>query len=366
MYIADTANSRVRTVIASGVIRTVAGTSTAGFNGDGISATAAQLNMPAACAVSATGVLLISDTANNRIRAVSVGGIITTFAGNGYPGFAGDGASATYAEIRAPAGIVLDAAGALYIADAGNNRVRRVAGANNIISTFAGSATAGFSGDGGPATAAELNGPTAVAFDASNATILIADNGNQRIRAVFPSGIIGTIAGTGAAGFGGDGGPARLGLLNDPIGVAVDAGGTVFVADTDNERVRVLLAAAAPSPSSTPSPSHTGTPSSSKTHTPSSSRTGTPSPSHTPTPSPSGIPANDVINTFAGNGNQGAGGNGGPATSASFHYPYVPAPVLYAGGPQPVGAVLIVDTANNQFRVVSPTGASALGVRLWM
>ena len=115
------------------------------------------------------------------------------------------------------------------------------------------------------------------------------------------------------------------------MGVAVDAGGALFIADTDNYRIRAVGAAV--SPSNTPSPSSM--------------------------PAPPGPGRNYTINTFAGNGQQGAGGNGGPATSASFHFPYVPAPVLYAGGPQPVGSVLIVDTANNQFRVVSPGGASA-------
>jgi streptogramin lyase len=237
LFIADTFNHRVRKVSPSGIITTVAG-STGGFSGDGGPATAAQLFGPSGVAVDAAGDLYIADTNNGRVREVSPSGIITTVAGNGTGGFSGDGGPATAAELNGSfgLGLALDAAGDLFIADSGNNRVREVT-PSGVITTVAGNGTGGFSGDGGPATAAGLDLPAGVAVDAAG-DLFIADFHNQRAREVSPSGVITTVAGNGSRGFSGDGGPATAAELNDLEGVAVDAAGDLFIADTFNSRVR--------------------------------------------------------------------------------------------------------------------------------
>ena len=178
-----------------------------------------------------------SDFNNSRIRKVSTGGTITTVAGNGNSGYSGDGAPATSAEINLPQGVAVDSAGNLYIADTGNNVIRLV-GANGLISTLAGNGLIGYSGDGGPAAQAQLGNPSAVAVDSAG-NLFVAD-GSTRIRKVFPSGLITTIAGNGTAGYSGDGGGALAAQLNAPSGVAVDSGGNVYVADTGNNAVRML------------------------------------------------------------------------------------------------------------------------------
>src|ERR1022692_3677373 len=206
LFVADWSNCRIRKVASSGIITTVAGTGACGFGGDGRLATAAYLHSPGGVAVDAVGNLFVADTYNNRIRKVSAGGIITTVAGTGTAGFSGDGGLAMAAQMSSPAGVLVDAAGNLFIADAGNQRIRKVS-AGGIITTVAGTGTAGFSGDGGPATDAQLSVPYGVAVDAFG-NLFIADTGNQRIRTVSASAIIATIAGTGIQGSSGDGGPA--------------------------------------------------------------------------------------------------------------------------------------------------------------
>jgi hypothetical protein len=236
----------VREVAANnGDIYTVAGTVSLGpgFSGDGGAATAAQLNHPEGIAVDSAGDLFIADTGNNRIREVNyTAGIyatsnITTYAGNGVGNFAGDGGQATAAELYAPAGVALDSAGDLFIADSSSNRVREVNHSTHVISTFAGGASPG---DGNQATAAELNATAAVAVDAAG-DIFIADTGNNRIREVNHStGLITTIAGNGIQGYSGDNGPATAAELNGPTGIAVNAAGNVFIADAGNNRVREI------------------------------------------------------------------------------------------------------------------------------
>ena len=238
LYIADTYNNRIRKVDAGGTITTVAGTGTRGFSGDGGPATEAQLNGPNGVAVDAYDNLYIPDTSNDRIRKVDASGTITTAAGTGTAGFSGDGGPATDAQLNGPNGVAVDGSGNLYIADAGNHRIRKL-DADGTITTMAGTGTASFSGDGGPATEAQLNGPNGVAVDGSG-NLYIADAGNHRIRKLDADGTITTVAGTRAQGFSGDGGPATDAQLRNPYGVTPDGSGNFYIADTHNHRIRLL------------------------------------------------------------------------------------------------------------------------------
>ncbi|GLF95292.1 NHL domain-containing protein [Streptomyces yaizuensis] len=236
VYIVDANNHRVRKVAADGTITTVAGSGVAGFLGDGGPATAARLNLPLGVAVDAAGSLYIAEYHNHRVRKVTPDGTITTVAGTGVGGFRGDGGPATAAQVNRPFGVAVDGGGVLYIADAENHRVRKVA-ADGTISTVAGSGTAGFGGDGGSAVSAQLSFPLAVVVDSTGA-LSITDHRNQRIRKVTADGTISTVAGSGTAGFGGDGGPAVSGQLHSPYGLAVDSVDTLYIADHVNNRVR--------------------------------------------------------------------------------------------------------------------------------
>ena len=237
LYIADFYNNVVREVsFATGVITTVAGDGMSGYSGDGNQASSAELNEPIGVAVDASGDLFIADSGNNVIREVSEG-VISTVAGGGSPGSGlGDGGPATDAELADPTGVAVDTSGDLFIADSGDNVIREVSG--GIITTVAGGGrpVSGL-GDGGPATDAELADPTGVAVDGSG-DLFIADNGNNVIREVS-GGIINTIAGGGNPASGiGDGGPATQAKVSNPGGVAVDSSGNVYIADTGNEVVR--------------------------------------------------------------------------------------------------------------------------------
>jgi uncharacterized protein (TIGR03437 family) len=235
LFIADTANQRIRKVSTSGIITTVAGTGTSGFGGDGGLATAAQLRLPQGVAVDGSGNLFIADTDNSRIRKVSTSGIITTVAGNS--GFGGDGGLATAASLYIPYGVTVDGSGNMFIADTGNQRIRKVS-AGGIITTVAGSESGLFCCDGEPATYAALYSPSGVAVDATG-SLFITERGSQRIRKVSASGIITTIAGTGVRGFSGDGGPAFGSELDYPTGISIDAVGNLFA--TTGNRIRELI-----------------------------------------------------------------------------------------------------------------------------
>jgi uncharacterized protein (TIGR03437 family) len=300
LFIADTGYDRVRKVSASGIINTVAGNGGFLFSGDGGPAVSASLNSPQNVVVDASANLFIAVNGSYRIRKVSAGGIITTVAGNGAEGFSGDGGPATAASFGEPTGVAVDAGGNLFIADAYNNRIRKVS-AGGIITTAAGNGTAGFSGDGGPATSAalQLGFSGGVAVDSSG-NLLIADTGNNRIRKVSAAGVITTVAGNGTQGFSGDGGLATAAELYKPVGIAVDASGNLFFADLDNYRIRK-------------------------------------------------VSASGIITTVAGNGTAAFSGDGGPATSASLGGPYGVA--VDAGG-----ELFIADTYNNLIRKVSASG----------
>src|SRR5437879_6411892 len=210
----------------SQTINTVAGNGSPYFAGEGGVATSASLYYPAGIALDASGNLYIADFYNARIRKVAAAtGIITTVAGNGTYGPLGDGGAATSASVSAPRGVALDASGNLYIADSGSNRIRKVAAATGIITTVAGNGNYGFAGDGGAATSASIDNPAGVALDASG-NLYIADRNNNRVRKVAAAtGIITTVAGDGNYGSGGDGGAATSASLSYLAGVALDASG---------------------------------------------------------------------------------------------------------------------------------------------
>ncbi|MFT4111200.1 choice-of-anchor D domain-containing protein [Silvibacterium sp.] len=257
----------------NGTITTVAGNGTTGYSGDNGSATSAELNHPAGVALDSDGNLYIADTGNNRVRKVDDTFTITTVAGNGTSGYSGDGGAATGAELASPAGIAVDSSGNIYIADAANNVVREIAASTGIISTIAGTGSAGSSGDGGLATSAKLNYPLGVALDSAG-NLYIADGGNNKVREVAAStGIITTVAGTGTAGYSGDGGAATSAELYQPSDVKVDAGSNLYICDSYNNRLRVV-----------------------------SGSTG-------------------IITTLAGNGTDGHSGDGGPAPQAELQLP---------------------------------------------
>eukprot|EP00887_Chlorella_sp_A99_P003284 scaffold9.g3284.t1 len=257
-YIAERA--RIRHVSPARLITTVVGTGDLGVGTDAHaspSATSQRVNYPTALAFDAPNSrLYYSDTLNHRVMYLDLlVGQLYFVAGNGTPGYAGDGDPAwntsgtntwidganVWARLDSPAGIALDAAtGDVYIADAGNHRVRKVDGASKVITTLAGTGAPGYSGDGGPAAAAALNTPAGLAFDSGTGDLYIADSGNHVVRRVSPGGAIATVAGNGAQGRGGDGGPATAASLSTPSAVALDPGGTLLVADTGNNVVRAV------------------------------------------------------------------------------------------------------------------------------
>ena len=205
---------------------------------DGGPAVEAELYNPAGVAVDGAGNLYIADASNNGIRKVDSTGTITTIAGTGEFGFSGDGGPAVAAQLRSPRGVAVDSAGNVYIADSSNRRIRKI-DSTGTITTIAGTGRLGFSGDGGPAVAAQLRSPYGVAVDGAG-NLYIADASNNGIRKVDSTGTITTIAGTGESGFSGDGGPAVEAELRSPYGVAVDSAGNVYIADSSNWRIRKI------------------------------------------------------------------------------------------------------------------------------
>ncbi len=242
VYISDTDNQRVREVTTDGKINTFAGIGVAGFSGDGAAPNLAELSSPSGLAVDSSGNLYIADLANNVVREIS-SNIILTIAGAFNAGYYGDGTAATSALLNSPASLALDSAGNLYIADYYNHAIRKVTLSTNVISTVAGNGSPGYSGDGAAATSAELFLPWGVAVDSSG-NIFIGDSGNNVIREVASGGNITTVAGNHAsgAGYAGDGGPATSALLNGAGSLVVSSSGNVYIADTNNNVIRLLTA----------------------------------------------------------------------------------------------------------------------------
>ena len=278
VYMSDPTHNSVFTVAADGTLLPFAGPGEgqSGFGGDGGRAATALLGGPSGVVVTSDGTVYIADRLNHRIRKVdATTGIITTVAGTGTGGDSGDGGPATAAQLNQPIGVAVTSDGTLYIADAFNHRIRKVDATTGIITTVAGTGTGGYGGDNGLATAAQLNYPTGVAV-ASDGTMYIGDWNNHRVRKVASDGTITTLAGTGTGGYGGDDGAATAAQLNNPYGVLVTAdGNTVYIADWNNHRVRKVDVSIA-----------------------------------TPT-----------ITTVAGTGTQDDGGDGGPATEADLNWP---------------------------------------------
>ena len=346
LYVADTGNLRIRE-ISGGTISTIAGNgSTSTYSGDGGQATKAQLNQPKGVVADAAGNIYIADTGNNRVRKVSTSGVITTIAGNVTAGSSGDSGPATSALLNQPFGLAIDAAGNLYVADFGNNKVRKIS--NGVITTVAGTGTPGDSGDGGPATSGQLNAPAAVAVDtagnfyisefgsgyvrkvtskgvistiagdgavqlsipaglAVDATgdVYVADTGNNVVREISPSGTITTLAGGGTAEYPGDGGPATQAQLHSPAGVAVDASGDIYITESTG-RVRKIF-------------------------------------------------QSGLIFTVVGDQGAGYTGDGGPASNAQINGPSQIAA-------DAAGNLYLADTGNNAIRLLQPS-ASAISVQ---
>jgi sugar lactone lactonase YvrE len=298
LFIADAGHAVVRKVAPDGLITTFAGDGIAGFAGDGGAATNASFNDPTALAIDSSGNLFIADTGNNLVRKVDTNGIVTTFAGNGTGGFSGDGGPATNASLYNAISVAVNALGEVFIADEGNLRVRKV-DRNGMITTFAGNGTSGYSGDGDFATNSTFATITGVASDAFG-DLLIVDQTANVVRQVGLDGIIYTVAGNGAGGYAGDGGVATNANLYYPKNVATDPAGNFFIADQANNVVR---------------------------------RVGT----------------NGIITTVAGDGTAGFFGDGGAATSANLNNP-VDVAVDSSGN------IFIADFYNNVVREVAVAG----------
>ena len=352
LYIADRDNRRIRKVDAAGVISTVAGDGTGGYGGDGGAAVAAQLLSPSGVALDGAGNLYIADTGNRRIRKVDAAGAISTVAGDGTHGDGGDGGPATAAQLSFPAGVALDGTGNLYIADLGNRRIRKVDAAG-VISTVAGDGTQGFGGDGGPATAAQLSFPIDVALDGAD-NLYIVDGSNQRIRKVDAAGVISTVAGDGTQGFGGDGGPATAAQLDTPRGVAPDGAGNLYIADGGNRRIRKVDSAGAISTVAGGGPiGDGGAAVAAQLDFPNGvapDGAGNLYIADTFNHRIRKVDAAGVISTVAGDGTRGSGGDGGAAVAAQLFSPNGVAP-------DGAGNLYIADTANSRIRKVGAAGA---------
>jgi trimeric autotransporter adhesin len=225
-------------VIQAQIITTVAGNGTPGFSGDGGAATLAQFSASGGICFDATGNLYIVDDSNYRVRVVNPSGTVSTFAGTGLPGFFGDGGPAMAAQFNLPGNIWIDGLGNKYIIDYFNYRIRKI-DPSGIISTIAGNGISGISGDGGLATNAKIRNPADVVTDI-HGNVYYAD-GAHVIRKIDASGIITTIAGTGVFGFSGDGGPATAAKLNTPDGITIDGPGNIYISDANNQRILLQL-----------------------------------------------------------------------------------------------------------------------------
>jgi DNA-binding beta-propeller fold protein YncE len=307
LYFSEAHNHCVRRVEhGSGIITTVAGTGKAGYSGDGGPATLAQLDSPYGIALDTANSLYIVDRLNACIRMVEVTtGIIRTIAGTGQPGYSGDGGPATQAQMQEPNDIVLDGQGHAFIADVRDHRVRVVDLAAGIITTFAGTGEAGSDGDGGPAHRAALLGPRALAFGPTGDLYICLRNGHKVRKIDMRTGVIRTVAGTGERGYTGDHGPALQATFNGPKEIAVDRHGNIVLVDTENHCIRRIDA------------------------------------------------ASGLVTTVAGTGQPGGSGDGGPATAAMLKRPH-------GACVDEAGNIYIGDSENHRVRFVSIHGEDGL------
>ena len=353
VYVAD--GYRVRRIDTAGTVTTYAGTGELGYAGDGGPATEAQLGEIAAIAADGAGNVYVADSGNHLVRRIDPAGVITTYAGTGRRGYSGDGWLATQARLSSPCGVEVDASGSVYVADSDNYRVRRIDSAG-MITTYAGTGRRGYSGDGGAASEAQLSSPCGVAADASG-RLHVADSGNHRVRRIDSAGVITTYAGTGRQGYSGDSGAATEAQLSSPYGVEVDTSGNVYVADRNNHRVRRI------------DPAGTIT---------TFAGTGQPFDRGDGGLAVDGrfdllggvavdtvgnvyvadrgdhrvrrIASAGMIDTLAGTGEPGYAGDGGLATEARLRSPYGVAV-------DPSGYVFVADSLNHAVRVIDPAGA---------
>jgi len=397
LYVADSGNNRVRSISASGLIATVAGNGAPSYSGDGGPATAAGLNRPSGLAIDNSGNLYIADTGNNRVRKVTDSGVITTVAGNGQQGFGGDGSAAIDAQLNSPQGLAVDSTGRLYIADSRNERVRKLT-PDGIILTVAGIGTYGYSGDGGPATNSQLGYPTGVSIDADG-NLYIAEAKNQGtirrvsgagqidtlasglnvplslvldasgtlyvtvenelyVKKVSPAGIVSAVAGNGTFGYSGDGGLATAAQINYPQAVSLDNFKNLYIADSQNRLVRKVsstgimttVAGGGCSPFSDCNRGDGGQAVLAGLRYPTAVAADTSGNFYvTDDYSVRKISSAGIITTVAGNGAPSYSGDGGPATAAGLNQP---------GGLaiDSSGNLYIADTGNHRVRKVTTTG----------
>ncbi len=301
LYISDTNNNRIRRVDKqSGMISTIAGSGLPGYSGDGGLASAAVINLPSGITLDGAGNIYFVDSGNHAVRRIdAVSGNISTIAGQPtLQGYTGDGNIATAAKLSSPRGLVFDPLGNLYVADTGNNVVREISVLTGCITTVAGTGIAGYHGDGGLATNAQLNAPWGLAVG-PDGLLYITDLANNVVRKVSSAGVISTVAGTGARGFSGDGRSAITAVLDDPAAVTFDPAGDLYIADSGNDRVRKVT-------------------------------------------------ANGIIRTIAGIDSEQFAGDNGPANLASMYAPYA----LFL---DPSGNLFISDMLHNRIREIAAT-----------
>lgn len=308
VYVADNYNQRIRKITPGGTISTLLGNGTTGYTGDGGPASAATMNKPNGILLDTAGNMFITEWYNSVVRRVDAAtGIITTVAGTGTSGYSGDGGPATSAQLGTPGGACLDRDNNIYIPDYANHRIRKVSAATGIITTIAGTGANGYTGDGGPATAATLSYPVSICRDLWG-NILWAEYGNNVIRKLNPTtGVISTVAGTGTNGYSGDNGPAIAAKLGQPNGVFADAAGVVYISEDGNNVIRAVNTAG-------------------------------------------------IIKTIVGTGAYAYTGDGGPATAATIYNPYG----IFV---DVVGNLYIADAGNSVIRkVTNPMGVSDYGM----
>lgn len=356
VLIADSNNNRVRKVDTNGIISTVAGNGSIPFptsaGGNGGQATNGKIYSPTGLALDSLGNLFIADSGDNQIRKVDTSGIITCIANTaGTGGFGGDNFAATSASLNYPEGVAVDAFGNIYIADTVNNRIRKIGISNGRITTIAGTGTAGYSGDAGSATAANLNSPYAVTVNTNGTIIYVADSGNHCLRKITNS-VITTIAGIGVSGFGGDGGVATNASLDLPGSISVDSSTNLFVADEGNNRIRKVAANGIIT-----------TVAGRNLNDGVAATNGTLNFPYGITRDPFGnfyvadtangrirkVDTNGFITTVAGNGTIGFAGDGGPATNACLDH-------AYGVAADSNGNLFIADFVNHRVRKVNADG----------